>query len=80
MANHLNSEFASLSSLNKSAVRDMVGTARGEEGRHTLELHTGDEAYAYQGASGKVHWGVNDGQSGHCVARGVFEAGEALHG
>ena len=80
MANPLNAEFATLSDLLKSAVRDIVGTARGTEGHHAISLYTGDEAYAYQGADGKVHWGVNTGATGHCVARGVFLDGEALHG
>lgn len=79
MTDHLSAEFSSLSSLHKSAVRDMVGTARGKEGRHSMSLYTGDEVYAYQGADGKVYWGVNDVEDGQCIAQGVFKSGEALH-
>ena len=71
----MNHEFARLTAAQQAAVRRVIAKAQSEAGQHNEFLPDGGEAYAYSGAHG-THWGVNGGEHGFCIARGIWPQGE----
>jgi hypothetical protein len=74
-----NGEFFTLPDWLRTAVSSAVASTLSFGGRRAIDARDGSEAYAYPGADGKVHWGVNN-SDGLCVARGFLKAGERLGG
>jgi hypothetical protein len=66
-------ELERLTPAQRAAVEIVIAAARREPGRQVLELEDGSEAYAYSGARGSIHWGLNGPIDGFCLARGKLE-------
>jgi hypothetical protein len=63
-------EMELLTPAQRAAVERVIVRARAQLGRQAESLPDGDEAYAYQ-SKGTIHWGLNSGTTGWCVARGM---------
>jgi hypothetical protein len=74
----MNSEFNGLTSSQQSAVRAAIASVRQDDDRVSLRLEDESEVYAYPGADGKVHWGVNAPPNDRNIARGVVISGDSL--
>jgi hypothetical protein len=68
----MSDEMKKLDRRQRAAVARMIAKARKEPGHHSETLPDGSEAYAYSGLP-RVHWGLNSGETGANVARGVSE-------
>ena len=66
-------EFKRLDTGQRAAVEQAIAAAREQGGRQAVELPGGAEAYAYRMARGRIAWGVNGGEHGFNIARGVRE-------
>jgi hypothetical protein len=65
------SEYDKLTAAQQAAVERAIALARRSPGQHTVRVGDGSEAYASQHPSGGIGWGVNGGQHGWCLARGI---------
>jgi hypothetical protein len=65
----MNREMELLTGEQRATVLRVIERAHAHPGRQTETLPGNEEAYAYQGAGG-IHWGVNGGEHGFCIARG----------
>lgn len=72
----MNSEFNRLCALHRESVQLCIGMVRANDEMHSEPLPGDVEVYAYPGAEGKVHWGVNGAEFN--IARGVVTPGEEL--
>ncbi len=63
-------EFARLNADQRTAVELAIGLVRKENGHASASIDDGGEAYAYPHAGG-IAWGVNSGEDGCNIARGV---------
>lgn len=59
-----------LTPVEQVALRRLAAQARRMGGRLTEMTFNGTEIYVYPHADG-IAWGVNDGATGFCVARGI---------
>ncbi len=74
----MNHEFQTLNPSQQSAVRRVIDRVQSDPsaGQRSEMLPDGSEAYAYQGGQG-IHWGLNGGRDGFCIARGIWDGGSA---
>ena len=64
-------EYSLLKDDQRAAVDQAVDMVVCNGSRQTVAVSDGGEAYAYPHPAGGVSWGVNSGETGHCIARGV---------
>lgn len=62
-------EFFYLTKTHQQNVTTVVNTAR-IKGEATQQFEGGN-AYAYKHGNGGIAWGVNGGEHGFCIARGI---------
>jgi hypothetical protein len=60
-----------LTAAQHAAVEQAIAMARQSPGQHTVRAGDGSEAYASRHPGGGIGWGVNGGQYGWCLARGI---------
>jgi hypothetical protein len=65
------SGYDKLTADQKTAVSQAIALARTSDGQHTVRVGDGSEAYASRHPNGGIGWGVNGGQYGWCLARGI---------
>lgn len=64
-------EYKTLDEDTQRAVDVVIKEAKTARGIVSHEYgHTGD-VYAYPGQADEIHWGVNGGAHGYCIARGI---------
>jgi hypothetical protein len=64
-------EFDTLTDAQQVAV--IAAIQQCSEGRSTVSMADGGEAYAYPHPGGGIAWGFNSGETGFCIARGITE-------
>jgi hypothetical protein len=65
------SDWDKLTDEQRQAVRTAIALARDTPGQRTVRCADGSEAYASRHPGGGIGWGVNGGQYGWCLARGI---------
>lgn len=72
MTDWINAEFHLLNEEQKKLVTEQVTkVARGQK---VVSFVKGrDEFYAYNHSTGLVAWGINGGEFGYCIARGLID-------
>ena len=74
-----NREFNNLTPTQQTAVKNAIRSvlANPELGPRSEMMSDGSEAYAfaYPGAGGTA-WGINSGDDGFCIARGIWPEGQ----
>jgi hypothetical protein len=63
--------YDEMTQIQQEAVNRGIWLCTLEGGRHVVYLNNGEEAYAYPGPGLAVCWGLNSGETGFCIARGV---------
>jgi hypothetical protein len=69
----MNREFRALNIKQKAAVERAIELTREHGDHRSVNMPDGSEAYAYPHARG-IAWGVNGGENGFNIARGVWPA------
>ncbi len=55
----------------EDAIQRIIALARKHRSRQTETLADGSEVYAYPHGGGGIAWGLNAGDSGLCIIRGI---------